>query len=132
MKAEVKRLGSYRCELTVNGHQMILDQAPERGGDGEGANPLAHLAGALGVCKLMVAHAYCQRRGIELESAEATVEVLEVGPESKPEEVFDCQVYIRAQMSDDERVRFERALKTCHIGRIIEEPHEVRQTLHFD
>ena len=47
----INQPGTVRCDITMDNHQIIIDEPAERGGKDEAASPLLHFSAALASCQ---------------------------------------------------------------------------------
>lgn len=74
-KATVKTLDKgLMVEADSRGFKVILDEPENLGGTNEGMNPVELILCALGACQSIVAKAFAQKNGIELESFRVELE----------------------------------------------------------
>jgi uncharacterized OsmC-like protein len=67
LKAVVRSTGGLRVEAESRGFKMIMDEPVEDGGTDAGMNPCEALLSAFGGCQTIVAVAYAEEMGIDLQ-----------------------------------------------------------------
>ena len=63
-----------RCDVTVRGHALIVDEPPQLGGGDAGPNPVELLLAALGTCQEITYKAYATALGIDVRSVTVKLE----------------------------------------------------------
>jgi putative redox protein len=75
MKATARRDGdSLRHTVQVRGHQLIVDELHDLGGDDSGPDPLELLAVSLASCTAITMEMYASRKGWDIGHVEVDVE----------------------------------------------------------
>jgi putative redox protein len=75
MKATARRDGSsLRHTVQVRGHQLVVDELQDLGGDDSGPDPLELLAVSLASCTAITMEMYASRKGWEIGHVEVDVE----------------------------------------------------------
>jgi putative redox protein len=75
MKATARRDGSsLRHTVQVRGHQLIVDEIQDLGGDDAGPDPLELLAVSLASCTAITMEMYASRKGWDIGHVEVDVE----------------------------------------------------------
>lgn len=75
MKATARRDGdSLRHTVQVRGHQLIVDELQDLGGDDAGPDPLELLAVSLASCTAITMEMYASRKGWDIGHVEVDVE----------------------------------------------------------
>ncbi len=59
----VSRKGGLEFNISVRGHKLTSDMAPDNGGQDAGPSPTELLAGSLGACMAMMVQSHCDRHG---------------------------------------------------------------------
>lgn len=67
LKTTVRSLGGFKVEAESRGFKFIMDEPEEEGGSNTGMNPCEAVLGAFGGCQTIVAVAYAESMGIDLQ-----------------------------------------------------------------
>jgi len=117
---------SYTSLVTVRGeneHRFLTDAHPSEGGDGKGPTPHELLEAALAGCKTITVQMYARRKGWPLESVSVRVRheqrALESGGPKR--HVFDVEVELTGDLTDEQRERLHEIAGRCPVHRIIEQ-----------
>ena len=117
---------SYTSLVTVRGeneHRFLTDAHPSEGGDGKGPTPHELLEAALAGCKTITVQMYARRKGWPLESVSVRVRheqrALETGGPKR--HVFDVEVELAGDLSEEQRERLHEIAGRCPVHRIIEQ-----------
>ena len=125
---------SYTSIVTVRGeseHRFLTDAHPSEGGDGKGPTPHELLEAALAGCKTITVQMYARRKGWKLDSVTVRVRheqrALETGgPRSH---VFDVEVSLTGELTDEQRQRLNEIAGRCPVHRILESEPVFQSTL---
>ena len=125
---------SYTSLVTVKGevqHQFLTDARPSEGGEGKGATPHELLEAALAGCKTITVQMYARRKGWPLESVTVRVRHDQRAPaEGGPKRhVFDVEVELRGDLTDEQRQRLHEIAGRCPVHRIVEGGASFESTL---
>ncbi len=119
--------GSVRCEIEApGGHVIVTDEAKDRGGNNEGASPLAHLTAALASCQAVqihkVASAMRFRHGrIVIRCATTTDRVAAAEGDDKVMRFVGARLDVEIE-TDEPRARLDRLARlsedACPVGNL--------------
>ncbi len=134
MKATARRDGdSLRHTVHVRGHQLIVDELQDLGGDDSGPDPLELLAVSLASCTAITMEMYASRKGWDIGHVEVDVEyspsergcptkfqlVMRL-PEDLPEEQVERLRVIAAKCpvhrALDGKVMFQERIERVHLA----------------
>jgi putative redox protein len=73
-RAIARQTRNYTHEVEIRGHQLIVDEPDEQGGDDEGPNPQELLAASLASCTAITLEMYAKNKGWEIGPVEVTCE----------------------------------------------------------
>ena len=74
MKATARRVGTYRHEIAVRGHEVAADEPADSGGDDLGPSPQELLAASLASCTAITIEMYATRKGWDIGDIEVEVD----------------------------------------------------------
>ncbi len=121
--------GGLRCDVEMDGHTVVIDEPPERGGTNLGATPLLHLSAALATCQtVQIAKVAAAMR---LDFGEIKIDAtIDTGRGDGREEksriirivAAKMVVSIQTNVSEKKLVRLQQlALDRCPIGALLED-----------
>jgi putative redox protein len=118
MKATAHRTGRVKHLVTVRGHQMVVDECRDAGGDDDGPGPQELLAASLASCTAVTIEMYAQRKGWDLGEVEVTCEYTpaERGCPTK----FEVVLRLPTQLSDYQVGRLLTIAAKCPIHRTLD------------
>jgi putative redox protein len=86
------------------------------GGQDEAPDPHELLESALAACTILTAQLYANRKGLPLESTEATVRVVSEGAETR----IAREVHFTGELDETQRARLLEIVNKCPIHRLLE------------
>ncbi len=125
---------AYTSLVTVRGeneHRFLTDAHPSEGGDGKGPTPHELLEAALAGCKTITVQMYARRKGWPLESVSIRVRHEQRATETggPKRHVFDVEVELTGDLSDEQRERLHEIAGRCPVHRILESEPVFQSTL---
>lgn len=114
MRITAELTDSYQVRAMVNGHEYLIDQTEEKGGEGTGASPGAVLAAAVAGCKAMVAKGYLDGRRIAFDKIETTIDYTIQGPATKT--VLEMAIHVDVIGANLEDRQLQQLQKIVEIG----------------
>lgn len=132
--ATLNYLGGLKCELEHgNSGVKISTAAPlDNNGDGASFSPTDLLASAYISCMVTIIGIYCEKNGIEFNSARASVEKL---MRSGPRRVERLEIELDLcgnTWTTEEKERIIRAAEACPVAKSVSEQMEVNVDYKFD
>jgi putative redox protein len=118
MKATARRVGTYRHEIAIRGHEVAADEPTEHGGADTAPSPQELLAASLASCTAVTMEMYATRKGWELPDVEVAVEYqpAERGCPTR----FELVVRIPGDVSDEQAERLMTIAAKCPVHRTLE------------
>ncbi|TCD02854.1 OsmC family protein [Pedobacter psychroterrae] len=106
----------YKIEIkSTTGNIIIADEPVDKGGQDKGFSPKELLVSALGACTCATLRMYADRKGWELEKAEAEIELSEENGQTK----FIRKLLLSGKLDDEQRTRLLAVANACPIHKIL-------------
>jgi putative redox protein len=106
----------YQIRCSDGARALIADATEDKGGGGAGFRPHDLLEAALGACISMACRMYAKNHDIPLSAVTTTVSLNRANP-SKP--VFEYNVALQGELSDEQRQRVLRAVHACPVHKTL-------------
>jgi len=117
MRILARRLADMAHEVDLEGgHEIVVDEPPDRGGTDTGPRPTQLLAASLAGCTAITMEMYADRKGWELGPLEVIVEMDYDGPVPSS---FDVEVYLPAELDDEQRRRLLVIATRCPVHKVL-------------
>ena len=129
LKASVSKLSDgMQVETSTRGFKILLDEPEELCGTNKGMNPVEAVLGALGACQTIVAFAFAEAQGIDLQDFSVDIEgdldtdgflgLSDVRPGCSE---IRFNMHIKSSNTEEEIEKFVDFIeKTCPVGDMIE------------
>ncbi len=117
MKIVARRIQRLAHEVDLEGgHELIVDEPPDRGGTDTGPRPTQLLAASLAGCTAITVEMYADRKGWELGALEVTVDMDYDGhvPSS-----FDVKLQLPAELDAEQRRRLLVIATHCPVHKVL-------------
>lgn len=117
MRILARRIQGLAHEVDLEGgHELIVDEPPDRGGTDTGPRPTQLLAASLAGCTAITVEMYADRKGWELGPVEVVVEMDYDGhvPSS-----FDVQLRLPVELDDERRRRLLVIATHCPVHKVL-------------
>jgi putative redox protein len=118
-----RRRGRLTHEVRVDGHELVVDEPPGKGGDDKGPAPSRLLAASLASCVAITVEMYAERKGWELPELEVAVEV--VGDPTREQAAYEVTLKLPDGLSADQIERIERIAGKCPVHKAIAEERTI-------
>jgi putative redox protein len=106
----------YRIEIkSPTGNVVIADEPIEKGGQDKGFSPKELLVSALGACTCATVRMYADRKAWDLESVDATIELIEETGQTK----FIRKLQLTGKLDEAQRARLLAVANACPIHKIL-------------
>jgi putative redox protein len=120
----------YTTDIHLAEAYRVLSDAPaQHGGGARGPSPVDLLTGALAACKTMTAKMYADRKGWPVESVRVQVRHVLKDVEGQQRDVFECEVTVTGDLTDEQRQRVYEIAAKCPVHRMLEAHTRVESTL---
>lgn len=129
LKASARKLPEgMQVDTGARGFKILLDEPEDLGGTDKGMNPVEAVLGALGACQTIVAFAFAEAKGIDLQEFEVDVEgdldtdgflgLSDVRPGCSE---IRFNIHVKSSNSEEEIAEFiDFVEKTCPVGDMLE------------
>ncbi|MEM8758335.1 MAG: OsmC family protein [Planctomycetota bacterium] len=109
----------FKTDITLPTALVMSDAPGEHGGQGIGPSPVDLLTGALSACKTMTAMMYARRKEWPVESIRIDVRHVQKQIDGKPGDVFECDVVIEGDLTDEQRRRVYEISNKCPVHKML-------------
>lgn len=118
VKMNVRYQGQKHCELThgPSGTRIETDAPKDNQGKGEAFSPTDLVGAALASCILTTMAILTEKDGVNLESAEASVEKVMTGAPRRIESLT-LNIKLPAKLTPEQRTRLEEIAHSCPVHR---------------
>ena len=117
MRVLARRIDGMAHEVDLEGgHQLIVDEPPDRGGADTGPRPTQLLAASLAGCTAITVEMYADRKGWEVGKVEAEVEVSYDGPVPSR---FEVSLRLPAELDAEQRRRLLTIAAHCPVHKVL-------------
>lgn len=120
----------FRVVTQVMGHEYVMDEPVEAGGDDTGAVPGAMLMVALAGCKAMVARMYLDKHNLPVRNIEIKLNSDFDQKGSDFALTMDTDVVIDGDLTEDQLASLTRYVNTqCPVQKILEQANTLHTTV---
>jgi len=116
---------TYKTELTARTHKLIGDEPVDVGGKDLGPRPGDFLRMSLASCTAITLRMYSNRKNMDVKQIEVTVSN---GP-TTDKTVYQVDVKITGNISDEDRERLIQIAKKCPVHKILTNPIQVEHSM---
>ncbi|MDX6627363.1 MAG: putative redox protein [Solirubrobacterales bacterium] len=117
MRILARRIQGLAHEVDLEGgHELIVDEPPDRGGTDTGPRPTQLLAASLAGCTAITVEMYADRKGWELGPVEV---VVEMGYDGHVPNSFDVQLRLPAELDAEQRRRLLVIATRCPVHKVL-------------
>jgi putative redox protein len=127
VNAIARRVQGYTHEVEVDGHHVVSDEPPEKGGNDEGPSPTRLLLASLAACTATTVEMYADRKGWELGSVE--VEATRDSDELEEPVRYSVEVRIPAPLTDEQAERIKVIASKCPVHRTLTGAVEIEDSV---
>lgn len=129
LKASAQKLpNGMQVDMSSRGFKILLDEPENLGGTNKGMNPVEAVLGALGACQTIVAFAFAEAQGIDLQDFKVDVEgdldtdgflgLSDVRPGCSE---IRFNMHIKSSNTEEEIAKFVEFIeKTCPVGDMLQ------------
>ena len=103
--AEVTNNGNqYTSDVSINQHDLLVDEPMEKGGEDLGPAPGDYLCAALASCKAITLRMYAQRKGWKIEEIKVKVDLVKNTQSQPASDSFVCELSFVGTL-DEEQIK---------------------------
>jgi putative redox protein len=118
MKAFVRRSDdTFTHQVEIRGHQLTVDEPPDKGGDDAGPTPQELLAASLASCTAITLEMYARRKGWDVGPVEVECEY--TTPERGTPTQFSLVLRLRSDCTEDQLERLKTIAAKCPVHRTL-------------
>ncbi len=110
--------GRYKHTVAVRGHEIVVDEPEDSGGDDSGPDPQEMLAVSLASCTAITMEMYAKRKGWEIGEVEVDVDY-EPAQRGSPTK-FAMKVQLPKELPEEQRERLMQIAAKCPVHRTLE------------
>lgn len=121
----VRHLGGDRFAITVRGHEILVDQPVDAGGEDTAPTPTELFVAGLASCVAFYARRFCTRHGIDPAGLEVAAEY-DIG--GRPAQVTELTVLLTppAALPPERRDAFLAVASHCTVHNTLQNPPEAK------
>ena len=123
--ARSKQGHAFAVDVSIDGHEMVIDAGTDEGGENLGPNPTRVVEGALAACGVMTMKMYANRKKWDLQSVTITVRRAQ-GEDSHIARILEKQITIEGPLDDDQKARLVEIADKCPVHRMLSESVTIR------
>lgn len=117
MRVLARRIQGYAHEIDLEGgHELVVDEPPDRGGTDTGPRPTQLLASALAGCIAITMEMYAERNEWDLGDLEVEVEVSYEGPVPND---FEVSIALPEGLDDEQRRKLLVIAAKCPVHKVL-------------
>jgi len=117
VRVVARRIDGLAHEVDLEGgHELIVDEPPDRGGTDTGPRPTQLLAASLAGCTAITVEMYADRKGWDIGKVEAEVEVSYDGPVPSR---FEVSLRLPAELDAEQRRRLLVIAEHCPVHKVL-------------
>jgi putative redox protein len=119
--AEVRTTENYTVKVSARGHDVIVDEPEDNGGDDNGPTPRELFLGSLGSCIAITLVMYARRKEWPLQDVEVSLSHERVQAEqgAEPEERIAMAIALKGPLDEEQRERLAVIATRCPVSRIV-------------
>jgi putative redox protein len=117
VNAIARRVQGYTHEVELDGHHVVSDEPPEKGGNDEGPSSSRLLLASLAACTATTVEMYADRKGWELGSVEVEA-TRESDARAQPVR-YSVEVRIPAPLTGEQAERIKAIAAKCPVHRAL-------------
>lgn len=117
MRIVARRIEGYAHEVDLEGgHELIVDEPPDRGGTDTGPRPTQLLGASLASCIAITVEMYADRKEWDVGRLEVSVEVSYEGPVPNS---YDVILALPPELDDEQRRRLLTIATKCPVHKVL-------------
>ncbi len=128
--AEVTNNGNqYTSDVSINQHDLLVDEPMEKGGEDLGPAPGDYLCAALASCKAITLRMYAQRKGWKIDEIKVKVNLVKNTQSQPVLDTFVCELSFVGNLDEEQMKRLEVIASWCPLHKLLSRPTEIITTL---
>ena len=117
MRIVARRFQGLAHEVDLEGgHELVVDEPPDRGGTNTGPRPTQLLAASLAGCTAITIEMYADRKGWDLGPLEV---VVEMGYDGHVPSSFDVQLTLPAELDPEQKRKLLVIATHCPVHKVL-------------
>jgi putative redox protein len=122
----------YTSNVTINQHELLVDEPIEKGGEDLGPAPGDYLCAALASCKAITLRMYVERKKWEVEKIKVKVNLLKGDQNSIVQNTFVCELSFTGNLDEEQLRRLEVIANSCPLHKLLSKPNKIVTKLKQD
>lgn len=118
MRAIARRTDGYKHQIQIRGHELVLDEPSEHGGDDAGPSPQEMLAASLASCVAITIEMYADRKGWDVSGLEVDCDYTPAERGSPTR--FELVIRLPSHLDEEQRRRLSVIAAKCPVHRTLE------------
>ncbi len=128
--AEVTNNGNqYTSDVSINQHDLLVDEPVEKGGEDLGPAPGDYLCAALASCKAITLRMYTQRKGWKIDQIKVKVDLVKNMQSGPVSDTFVCELSFVGNLDEEQIKRLGVIASSCPLHKLLSRPNEIITTL---
>ncbi len=128
--AEVTNNGNqYTSDVSINQHDLLVDEPMEKGGEDLGPAPGDYLCAALASCKAITLRMYAQRKGWKIDEIKVKADLVKNTQSQRVSYTFICELSFVGNLDEEQIKRLEVIAGLCPLHKLLSRPNEIITTL---
>jgi len=128
--AEVTNNGNqYTSDVSINQHDLLVDEPMEKGGEDLGPAPGDYLCAALASCKAITLRMYAQRKGWKIDEIKVKVDLVKDSQSEPVLHTFICELSFIGNLDEEQIKRLEVIASSCPLHKLLSRANKIITTL---
>jgi len=128
--AEVTNNGNqYTSNVSINQHDLLVDEPVEKGGEDLGPAPGDYLCAALASCKAITLRMYAQRKKWKIDEIKVKVDLVKNNQSESLSNTFVCELSFIGNLDEEQIKRLEVIASSCPLHKLLSKPNKIITTL---
>ena len=128
--AEVTNNGNqYTSDVSINQHDLLVDEPVEKGGEDLGPAPGDYLCAALASCKAITLRMYAQRKKWKIDEIKVKVDLVKNNQSESLSNTFVCELSFVGNLDEEQIKRLEVIASSCPLHKLLSKPNKIITTL---
>jgi len=128
--AEVTNNGNqYTSDVSINQHDLLVDEPVEKGGEDLGPAPGDYLCAALASCKAITLRMYAQRKKWKIDEIKVKVDLVKNNQSESLSNTFVCELSFVGNLDEEQIKRLEVIASSCPLHKLLSKPNKITTIL---